>query len=229
MLKPKKRITKHDLKEDKFVRFTLQAKNYVDENYQKIIRIALGIGALIIILVFYYYNSHATDEEANSKLGIAEIEYANGNMPIAQERLLKLVNEYDGTDAADKGMFLLANIYYQQKMYENARNYFGKFVNAYSGSNILLASGYAGLAACEEVNANFASAAGLYEQAAKLAPDFPESDNYAYLAAICYKRAGETEKARVIFEQLASKPKTSERENDAETQLVLLGNKLNAE
>ena len=215
MLKPKKRITKHDLKEDKFVKFTLQAKNYVDENYQKIVRIALGVGALIIILVFYYYNSHATDEEANSKLGIAEIEYANGNIQTARDRLIKLVDEYDGTDAADKGMFLLANIYYQQKMYENARNLFGKFVNAYSGSNILLASGYAGLAACEEVNANFSAAAGLYEQAAELAPDFPESDNYSYLSAICYKKAGEIEKARVIFEQLANKPQTSQREKDA--------------
>ena len=71
MLKPKRRITKQELKEDKFVKFTLQAKTYVDENYQKIMRTALGIGAIIIILVFYYYNSHETSKEANSQLGIA--------------------------------------------------------------------------------------------------------------------------------------------------------------
>ena len=223
MLKPKKKITKQDLKEDKFVKFYLQAKSYVDENYQKIMRAALGIGAIIILLVFFYYNSQETDKEANSQLGIAEIEYTNGNMQKASERLVRLNEEYDGTDAADKGMFLLANIYFQQKKYTDAQVYFEKFVGAYSGSSILLASGYAGLAACEEVNANFSDAADLYEQAADLAPQFPESDNYYYLSALCYKRAGEFNKARSIFEHLASEAKTSQRVKDAETQLVLMG------
>ena len=224
MLKPKKKVTKQDLKEDKFVKFTLQAKTYIDENYQKLMRIALGVGAVIIILVFYYYNSQETAKEANSQLGIAEIEYKNGNLSKASERLEKLINEYDGTDSADKGLFLLANIYYQQKRYEDARIHFDRFVSAYSGSNILLASGYAGLAACEEVDSNFSEAANLYERAADLAPDFPESDNYYYMSALCYKRAGDLDKARSLFEQLASEAKSSQRVRDAEIQLVLLGN-----
>jgi tetratricopeptide (TPR) repeat protein len=223
MIKPKKKVKKHDLKEDKFVKFSLQAKSYLDENYQKIMRIALGVGAIIIILVFYYFNSQETAKEANSQLGIAEIEYKNGNLQKASERLERLINEYDGTDSADKGMFLLANIYYQQKKYEDAQAYFDRFVSAYSGSNILLASGYAGLAACEEVANNYSDAAGLYEQAADLAPDFPESDNYYYLSALCYKKAGDFDKARSIFEQLASESKSSQRVKDAETQLVLMG------
>jgi tetratricopeptide (TPR) repeat protein len=223
MLKPKKKITKQDLKEDKFVKFTLQTKSYVDENYQKIMRIALGVGAIIILLVFYYYNSQETNKEANSQLGIAEIEYTNGNLLKASERLVRLIDEYDGTESADQGMFLLANIYFQQKKYEDARIYFDKFINAYSGSNILLASGYAGLAACEEVDDNLLEAANLYEKAADLAPDFPESDNYYYLSAIGYKEAGDLNKARSIFELLVSESKTSQRVKDAETQLVLMG------
>jgi len=223
MLKPKKSLTKQELKEDKFVKFTLQAKSYVDENYQKIMRTALGVGAVIIILIFYYYNSQETENEANSQLGIAQIEFTNGNLAKASERLVKLIQEYDGTDAANEGMFLIANIYYQQKKYADAQVYFDKFVGSYSGSNILLASGYAGLAACEEINNNLEEAANLYEQAADLAPDFPESDNYYYLSAICFKRSGDLDKARSIFEQLASEAKSSQRVKDAETQLVLLG------
>ena len=223
MLKPKKKITKQDLKEDKFVKFTLQAKTYLDENYQKIMRAALAVGAIIILFVFYYYNSQETNNEANSQLGIAEIEYTNGNLQKASERLVRLIEEYDGTDSADQGVFLLANIYYQQKNYNDAYVYFDKFIGSYSGSNILLASGYAGLAACEEVNANFSEAADLYEQAADLVPQFPESDNYYYLSALCYKRAEDNDKARSIFEHLANEAKSSQRVKDAETQLVLMG------
>ena len=223
MLKPKKNLTKQELKEDKFVKYTLLAKSYVDENYQKIMRAALAIGVIIILFVFYYYNSQETNKEANSQLGIAAIEYTNGNLQKASERLVKLIEEYDGTDAADQGMFILANIYFQQKNYTDAQIYFDKFVSAYSGSSILLASGYAGLAACEEVNRNFSIAADLYEQAAELASQFPESDNYYYLSALSYKSAGDIDKARSLFEQLASEAISSQRVKDAETQLVLLG------
>ena len=224
MLKPKKNLTKQELKEDKFVKYTLLTKSYLDENYQKVMRSVLAVGVIIILFVFYYYNSQETEKEANSQLGIAAIEYANGNLQIASERLVRLIEEYDGTDASEQGMFILANIYFQQKKYTDAQTYYDKFVGSYKGSNILLASGYAGLASCEEVNSNFSEAADLYEQAAELAPEFPESDNYYYLSALCYKRVGDFDKARSLFKQLASDAKSSQRVSDAETQLVLLGN-----
>ena len=222
MLKPKKKITKQELKEDKFVKLALQTKAYIDMNYQKLLRIGLTIVAVILIIIFFYYNSQQTEIEANSQLGIAEIEFANGKLVNASERLIRLIDNYNGTDAADQGMFLLANILFQQQKYEDARNYFEKFVDAYNGSNILLASGYAGLAACEEDLNNYAQAAELYERAAETAPEFPESDNQYYLAALCYKKAGDIEKARSIFQQLADEARTSSRVKDAESQLVLL-------
>lgn len=222
MLKPKKKITKQELKEDKFVKFTLQAKTYIDMHYQKLLRIGLAILAIVVIFIFLYYESQQTEAEANSQLGIAEIEFTNGQLTKASERLGRLIEDYDGSDAADQGIFLLANIHFQQQKYEQAREYFEKFVNDYSGSNILLSSGYAGLAACEEAVNNFEEAGDLYERAAETAPDFPEADNQYYLAGLCYKKAGDIEKARSIFEQLTDESAKSSRAKDAESQLVLL-------
>jgi tetratricopeptide (TPR) repeat protein len=222
MLKPNKKITKQELKEDKFVKFSLQAKNYVDENYQKLMRIGLGILAVVVIIIFFYYESVQTEVDANSQLGIAEIEFTNGQLSKASQRLSRLIEDYDGTDAADQGLFLLANIYFQQQNYDQAREYFEKFVDAYNGSNILLSSGYAGLAACEEADKNYMEAASLYEQAAETAPDFPEADNQLFLAGLCYKKAGDIDKAKSIFEELAEESEKSSRKKDAESQLVLL-------
>jgi tetratricopeptide (TPR) repeat protein len=222
MLKPKKKMYKHDLKEDKFVKFSLQAKSYLDENYQKLSRYALIAAGVIIVFLFFYYNSKQASEEAYSQLGIAQIEFANGNLSKAQERLVRLTDEFEDTDASEQAMFLLANIYYQQKKFEDARLYFEKFVDEYSGSDILLASGYAGLAACEEITKNFGRAAELYERAAGLAPDFPESDRQLYLAALCYKKAGELEKAKSILSTLAEDAKSESQMKEAEAQLVLL-------
>jgi TolA-binding protein len=215
-------MSKQDLKEDKFVKFSLQTKSYLDENYQKLTRYALAAAAMIIIILFFYYNARQSEQEAYSQLGIAQIDFANGDLSKANDRLVRLIENYDGADAAEQGMFLLANIYFQQKKYEDAHLYFQKFVEEYSGSDILLASGYAGLAACEETSKNFARAAELYEKAAKLTGDFPESDNQLYLAALCYKRAGNFEKAKNIFSRLSKEAKSDSRLKEAETQLVLL-------
>jgi len=54
MLKPKKKITKRELKQDKFVIFTLKAKDYIEENARKLLRIGIGI------LIFFFLYSFET-------------------------------------------------------------------------------------------------------------------------------------------------------------------------
>ena len=224
MLKPKKKVRKHDLKEDKFVKAALQAKTYFDENYRQVTLVVGAIFAVIVIFIIYNYVSKQKRDEATAQLGIAQIEFSNSNYLKASERLLRLINDFSGTDEATQGMFLLANIYYQQKEYADARIYFEQFIDSYSGSNILLASGYAGLAACLEVDKEYEKAAELYEKAADLAGDFPEADNYIYLAGICYKKTGQTDQARNQFQKIIKKSDTGSRVKDAELELVLLKN-----
>lgn len=224
MLKPKKKVRKQDLKEDKFVKTALQAKTYLDENYRQVMLVVGATFAVIVIFIIYNYVSKQKRVEATAQLGIAQIEFNNSNYLKATERLLRLITDYSGTDEAVQGMFLLANIYYQQGEFTDARNYFEKFVDSYSGSNILLASGYAGLAACLEINKEYEKAAELYEQAADLAGDFPEADNYTYLSGICYKKTGQMDQAKNQFQKIIKKSETGSRVKDAELELVLLNN-----
>ena len=140
--------------------------------------------------------------------------------------MIRLIEEYGGTDEGQQGMLILANIYYQQKKYDDAEIYFQEFVDSYSGSDILLSSGYAGLAACQEINDNYMAAAELYETAAKTAPDYIESDNFMYLSGICYLKADDDETARQIFKKIIDTSKTNQRVKDAEAQLVMLGEKI---
>jgi tetratricopeptide (TPR) repeat protein len=227
MLKPKKsisKISKKDLKEDKFVKFTLQTKSYLDENSKQVFYMVSGILILVIAIIVFVYIHNENVEEARGQLGIAQVEYSNLNYDRAVKRLEKLIENYSGTDEADQGMFLLANILYQKEKFDEAKAYFEQFVDSYSGSNILLASGIAGLAACYEKEENFLEAAETYSKAASTAPDFVEADNYLYLAGICFNKAGEVEKAIEKFEFLVENNITSTRVNDAKAQLVKLKN-----
>ena len=224
MLKPKKKIRKHDLKEDKFVKAALQAKTYYDENFRQVMWVVGVTFAVIVIFIIYNYVSKQKREEAKAQLGIAQIEYSNSNYLQATERLLRLIDEYDGTDEAAQSMFLLANIYYQQEEYADAQSYFEKFVDSYSGSNILLASGYSGFASCLVLDKKYEQAAELYQRAADLAGDFPEADNYTYLAGVCYKKSGQKDQAKSQFQKIIKKSETGSRVKDAEFELVLLKN-----
>lgn len=224
MLKPKKKISKKELKEDKFVKFTLQAKTYLDENSKQVFYMVSGILAVILLIIIFVYVHNTNVEEARGQLGIAQVEYSNLNYDKAIKRLEKLIDNYSGTNEADQGMFLLANVLYQKERYDESKNYFEQFIDSYSGSDILLASGIAGLAACYEKEKMFLNAAESYAQAATTAPDFVEADNYLYLSGICFNKAGNTEKAIEKFEFLVENNVTNKRINDAKAQLVKLKN-----
>ena len=224
MLKPKKKITKKELKEDKFVKYTLQAKTYLDENSKQVFIVVASVLTVIVLIILFVYVQKSKTEEAQSQLGIAQVEYSNMNYTKAINRLEKLINEYSGTEEADQGLFLLANILYQQEKYEEAKTNFQEFIDSYSGSNILFASGLAGLASCYEFEKNYAEAAKYYALAADKAPDFVESDNYLYLSGVCYAKAGNNEFAIDKFEKILDSHLTTNRVNDAKVQLEKLKN-----
>jgi len=223
MLKPKtKRISKQELKEDKFVKTTLQVKSYMEENYRQVITVVGTFFAILVLFILYNYVQQETRAEANAIFGMAQIEFTNGEYAKASLKLTKLINEYDGTVEAEQGLFLLANINFQQKRYDEAEKYFDQFIDSYSGSDILIGSAYAGLAACKETHNKYEEAADLYVSAADMAPDFTESDNYIYLAGICYKKAGKIENAVKQFKNLTERETASKLQKDAEVQLALL-------
>jgi tetratricopeptide (TPR) repeat protein len=226
MLKPKRKVSKKDLKEDVFVKTTLQAKSYLEENYKQVISVVLGIFALLVIFILYQYVKKQTQEEANNLLGIAQIEINNQNNLKAIERLQTLINEYGSTREATQGLFLLANIYYQQKKFDEAASLYEQFIDSYSGSNILLSSAIAGLAGCYEIKNDFQAAAELYQKAADVADDFMESDNYRFLAGICFKKEGRLDDAKSQFNKIINNTKNEKIKKESEIQLILIESKL---
>jgi TolA-binding protein len=223
MLKPqKKRITKKNLKEDKFVETTLLARSYIEEHSKELTYIVAGV--LVVGLLIWLFLNHRAQrlEQASVLLGKAQTEIQSMHTAKAREFLNQLVQEYDGTDAADKGYFLLANLDYQAQKYNLAEQEYKKFIDSYSGSKILLASAYAGYAACLEHRGAHAEAAKNYLKAQETAPEFVDAPNYLYLAGLNYKDAGMKDKAKEVFQKLIKKYKDSKRVNDAKTQLILL-------
>jgi len=225
MLKPKKKLTKKEIKEDKFVQATMQAKAYVEENYQRVLGIVAGIFAVFLLIMVISYYRGQTEEASNALLGEAQLEFHNLNYTKAKAMLNRLMEEYSGTDAAEQGKFLIANLYYREGKYSEAKEYFSDFLDNYNDSEILVASAIAGYAACLAAEGNYAEAAENYRKAQEKAPDFVEAANYLYLAGLNYQKADQPEQAQEMFQMVVENYKDSSRYNDAKAQLIFLANK----
>ena len=225
MLKAQKKLTKKEIKEDKFVEATMQARAYVEDNYKQVSIITASVFILFLMIMGYNYVHTQTSERSSTLLGQAQLEYQNMSYTKARVLLDRLEAEYSGTDAADQGLLLLANLNYQQDKYQEAAESYQAFTNSYSGSDILVASGYAGYAACQEKMSNIADAAQFYLKAQKADPGFVESSNYLYLAALNFVSIEDFSAARQALDKIIADYPESQREQDAKAQLILIAQK----
>lgn len=219
MLKPKKKITKRELKQDKFVIFTLKAKDYIEENARKLLRIGIGILIFIILVFFYIRSKHNANIQANSLLGEAQLALQLGDSDRALKTLKQLVEDYDGVTAAGQGCFLLAKLYWEQDDTTNAKIYFKKYIDDYGDDDLLFSAALAGYADCLLKEGNIKKAAEHYEKAARVNRELPLTPSYLFSAASAYLEIQDYQKARKLAEDIIQNFENSEYKTQAEVLL----------
>lgn len=222
MLKPqKKKIDKKTLKKDPLLDSVIKAQTFYEEYKNKLAYAGIGLIVLVLLVVWIKALNKETEQEAMTLLGKAQVEYENMNYSKSRDFLDNLHANYAGTDSEIQGTFLLANLNFTQGNYTQAKDLYSEFIDSYSGSEILLASGYAGLAACEEVENNNSSAAENYVNAFDIIEDFPQASEYLYLAGINFLKANDSNKAQEVFNKIITFFPESPRRYDAEAKLIL--------
>ena len=222
MLKPqKKKVSKKELKRDPLLDSVLKAQTFYEKNRNILTYTVIGVIAVILISFWVKAIYEETNQEAVTLLGKAQVEYDQMNYSKARDFLNALLKEYDGTEAAEQGTFLLANLNFNENKIDEAMRLFKEFTDSYSGSHILLASGYAGIAACFEAQNNYSEAAAAYEKAFNEAGDFVKAADYLYLAGLCYQKANDTDDSKKAFQKLIDEFPDSPRKYDAQTELIL--------
>ncbi len=80
---PKKRLTKHDLKEDRFVTAALEAWDYMVLHKSSVLFVVLGIVAVVSVAVLYQQSARGRATRANEILLLAMSDYDAGNFEAA--------------------------------------------------------------------------------------------------------------------------------------------------
>jgi TolA-binding protein len=222
MLKARKRITKRQIKEDKFVTFYFKAVDFFKKNMNKV-TIGLVVVLAVIILVMLFRQSKKTAElNASVQLAKANSEIAHGQYQQTIDILLNMINNYSGTSSASRGVYLLAHTYFQNGEYENAITYFKKYLDDYGGDPILTSGAYSGLGACYEQLGKLSDAAQAYENGAtKYAGSF-EAPQQLMNAARCYALENRIADAKNCYEKVIEQYPKSDLKSDAELFLAKL-------
>ena len=221
MLRPKKRISKKEMKEDALVSTYVQARTYYEEHKRNISVALTAIVVLAIAGVVYVNNRKTNNEKATTELGKVYQFYDGGQFQKAIDGmpeqnivgLKSLVANYGGTHSGEFARFLLANCYYQLGNYEDALRHFEDFS---PGDPQFDATRLAGIAQCDEALGKHADAAEYFDKAATKYPQLANAAEYFSSAARNYALSGQKERALDLYKRLKKNYPTTTYGRDAD-------------
>lgn len=225
MLKPRKRIKRREIKEDKFLTFVARATDFFT-TYSR--QIAMGIfGVLVVVVISYMVvkSKKEADVAASGRLIRAVAEFNNQNYDRAVPILQGIVEQFDGTRSAGIAAYYLAVSYYNQHNIEEAKKYFELYLDEYGGDPMLESAAYAGLASCYSETGDKKTAAEYYLKAAEKSPSASTAASYLFSAAQSFRETGEIQTAQEILNQILREYENTPVKADAQMVLAEISNR----
>lgn len=198
------KISKREMKEDKFTTFVLRGKDYFFDHWQYF---AGGIAAVIIVVVatiLIQSRQAVRNEEALSVFNRAMTEYRSGSNQLAIVDFKTIVDEFGSSDLAAMAAFNLGNAYFAAQNFADAKTAFEHYLDAYTDNEYFITSAMAGIAASMASLGDAQGAADKYREAAEKYPEFKLAGKYYLKAMQFYIKAGQLESAKVMFAKITN-------------------------
>jgi TolA-binding protein len=223
MLTPKKKLTRHRMKEDKLVTTYFKVNDYINQHSREITYAVIGVVAVLALAFFMIRDKREREQNASVELAKAKIEFARQAYPTAIDMLKKLIENYDDTKSAGLATIYLAQAYMKSQDYVNAQSAFETYLEDYGDDPLLAGAAAAGIAATFDERKEYAKAAELYEKAANDFSDLMYAPTWLMDAARCHANAGNKQSAKQMLQKLIAKYPKTVILDDAKSYLAELG------
>jgi len=207
MLKPRKRITKKELKQDQLVTMYVKTTEFLRNNRKVVSSTVTGLVIAVIVIIAYLNNRNSDNLKAATELsqvinlfdGGAYQTAINGDPTRDIAGLKSIVDNYGGSETGERAKIYLADCYYYLGDYADALKYF----KDYGGSDRLLeASADAGIAEVYEIRGDYAKSAENYDRAASRDSKNFLTPEYLIGAARDYIKIGKRDRAIDLLERV---------------------------
>lgn len=218
MLKPKKKFSKKELRQDKFVTATFKTQAFIQENRNTVIGIVAGV--LILFSAIIWFISYQKTTKANTGTLVTEgaLMMEQGQREAGLNKFKEAVNN-NSDESSAYAAFLLGKEYLSSDSIDLAMKYFEKAIS-YSDQEDLLGPAYMNLASVQQMAGNIAEAEENYNSAVNNAP-FPDFKADAlYNLGLVQEKLNKAVEAAVTFGVLVSDFPKSELANKAKIHLI---------
>jgi tetratricopeptide (TPR) repeat protein len=227
MLRPKKKISRRDLKEDALVSTYVKLTSFYETNKRAI---SIGMTALVVAVfavVIFLKNRSDNNEKAITALGAIFETYDAGQFQKSVDGipekniqgLKSIVDNYGGSPTGDLARFYLANAYAQLGRYDEALK---EFEDYSPPGELLSVSRLSGIGSCYEAKSMFKEAAASFEKAATQYPKDVSAAENLNNAARDYGQAGDREKAIDLYKRIKKNYPTTAFARDADRYIAQL-------
>jgi len=216
MLRPKKKITRKELKKDPVLEKISQIDNFVRSQHKLVLYVSLGLIAVVALSILLTVSKRKANTAAIGELGLAEMAYARNDYDDAILRLENIVDKYSRTRSSGMATILLARSYLAKNDYENARNNFKKYVDDYEDDDILTAAAYSGLAICAEQSSDFKKAAEYYQEGGEESPYKFQKHELMLNSARNYLKINDYKNAEELINVILKDEPDAKNKNSAE-------------
>ena len=232
MLKPKRRLKRREIKEDKFVTFIANASDFFSENSRNII---MGGGALILIVAVVFFmmkSKQNANLSISAKLLRAEELYHQNQYDASIPILQQLVDEYSGgilkalrPKNAGIATYYLAKANYAKENYTEAKRYFAMYNDDYADDVLFVSASHAGIAACYAIEGDKEKAAEAYQKAFDENPNSFSAPEFLFSAANNHTELQNITKAQTLLQKIIDSFGTSPIAQDARLLLAEISKK----
>ena len=201
--KGKHRVSKDDLKEDRFqvlVEKTIAA--YYRDRQKFWIGAGVAVAAIVGVILLLQNSSKGVNAQAEIAFTQALGVYTSGNMEQSEQAFKDVAGRYGRDFVGAKARYYLANVYYNIQRFAEAKAEFGKFLGRVKKDQLLSPAAQMGIANCEEQLGNQLAAARAYEQVHKKYPKSPLAFEAMMAAGRCYRDASALDQSEAVYERL---------------------------
>jgi tetratricopeptide (TPR) repeat protein len=182
MLKPKKKISRKEIKKDPVLEKISQIEHLVREKSKVILYVVVAVVILLVLSFAMIRSKQNANRQASGELGMAELALASGDIDNAIVQFEAIVEKNPNTEKAGMATIILGQTHILKDDYEKAETYFWSYIKDYKDDNLLTAAAYNGLGACNERAEDFKQAAVNFEKGGNIS-------SYKFLKNECYINA----------------------------------------
>ena len=223
MARTRRRISRREMKEDRFILWLFEMSSDIDKHKWPLI---IGVAVVVVCIAggYYWTNSQADDlVEAGKVFAPGQTAMQDNRYEDAIPIFERVLDEYGGTALALETTIELANACFNTGDYEKARTYYRAYLDDYGDEDTLFqVTARSGLAACDEEEEKYEEAARQYLALADEDTDSYLAAGFLLDAARCYKAADMKEKARALYDRVVETYESTPYARDAQIALTAL-------